>query len=123
MRYARRGRVRIVERLLVSRTWTTHSGQRLTAQPGDLLLTDGNSTWSVTSDEFARTYRPCGSVYAERFGEVDARPAVPGEVVESAEGPETAVPGDWVVSNDRGYMWLIAGSRFHETYLPVTQDS
>lgn len=60
-KYNRTGRVRVVERLTAARTWETESGQQLTAQPGDVLLTDGSSTWSITADEFAASYRMCGT--------------------------------------------------------------
>lgn len=35
------------------------------------------------------------------------RPAVPGEVVASAEGPGVAAPGDWLVRKGAGYAWLM----------------
>ena len=122
-KYNRTGRVRVVERLTAARTWETESGQQLTVQPGDVLLTDGSSTWSITSDEFAASYRMCGADEAERTGWVYARPAIPGEVIESHEGVEEAIDGDWVANNGRGYYWLIPGEKFAASYRLADQDS
>ena len=100
-------------------TWTTASGSELTASPGDLILTDGTRQWSINPTEFERTYRQIGDVCFERIGEVEARPAHPGEVVASAEGPEVAAPGDWLGRNDVGYAWFVPASQFERAYAPL----
>lgn len=123
MRYARRGKVRLVRTVTEPEQWHPASGEPtddpLTAQPGDLILTDGDTEWSIEPDEFARTYRLIGDRCYERTGEVDARPAIQGERIESAEGPKTARVGDWVVRNDAGYTWLVSSTHFEQAYEPV----
>lgn len=122
MRFTRKGRVRVVRTVTEHEQWSTRSGDELTASPGDLLLTDGDRVWSITPGEFELTYRPAEDGWFERTGEVDARPAVPGEVVVSMEGPAVAVSGDWVVRNDRGDEWLVPGPHFEQAYAPLPED-
>lgn len=122
-RFVRRGKVRVIRTVAEPEKWTTASGSVLTASPGDLMLTDGTHEWSIDPTEFERTYRRIGDACFERIGEVQARPAVPGEVVASAEGTEVAVPGDWLVCNDAGYAWLVSSAHFEQAYCSPRKPS
>ena len=45
-----------------------------------------------------------------------AQPAVPGELVVSMEGPETAGDGDWVIKGAAGEQWLTSAEHFAANY-------
>ena len=80
-RFRRSGRVRLVRVTERAETWTSDSGSPMSVEPGDMIVTSGERTWSITPDSFAATYAQVeGDVY-ERTGEVWARPAEPGERV------------------------------------------
>ena len=44
---------------------------------------------------------------------------MPGELVVSLEGPETAGEGDWVIKGAAGEQWLTSAEHFAESYEPV----
>ena len=78
-RFRRSGRVRLVRVAEQAETWTSDSGSPMSVEPGDMIVTSGERTWSIIPDSFAATYAQVeGDVY-ERTGEVWARPAKPGE--------------------------------------------
>lgn len=118
MKFTRRGTVRLVRTVDAPEQWSTKSGAAMTASVGDLIVSDGASHWSITRDEFDRTYRLLDGDTYERRGEVEAVLARPGQVVQSVEGPQTAVAGDWLVTNDRGFTWLVPWSHFVRSYSP-----
>lgn len=118
-RYRRLGRARLVRTVTAPTSWATPSGQQLLAQPGDHILTDGKQYWSITDADFRATYRLAGDEY-ERIGTVLARLAIPGEEIISREGPQTAVPGDWLVIDQAGNTWLVSKSHFAQHYSLLT---
>lgn len=102
--------------------WTTSGGDVLTGQAGDWLVTDQwGASRSVGADKFDALYAPSSGdldsdVY-HRIGRVRARPAQPGEVVESQEGGTTAQAGDWLVEGELGERWLVPGVDFSRGYV------
>jgi hypothetical protein len=98
-------------------TWTAQTGDVLSGDTGDWEVTDGDeSSWSVTDDIFRASYRHLGGDRWERRGEVVARPAIPGEVVETLEGPVVAVEGDYVIQGEQGEQWPVPGPEFARRY-------
>ncbi len=65
---------------------------------------------------FTRSYEHVAGDRWRRTGEVFAQPAVPGELVVSMEGPETAGEGDWVIKGAAGEQWLTSAEHFAENY-------
>ena len=121
IRFRRSGRVRLVRVAERAETWTTDSGNPMTAQPGDLIITaeTGGDLRSITPASFAATYAQVeGDVY-ERTGEVWARPAQPGERVATQEGEDVAGEGQWLVTDDDGNSWFVPEDVFTAGYRPA----
>ena len=51
-----------------------------------------------------------------RTGRAWARSAIPGEVINSLEGPQTASEGDWVIRGPKGEEWATTGDHFAASY-------
>lgn len=102
-------------------TWTSASGETLTAAAGDWEVreTERGPSWSVRDDVFRATYAPAPDGRWARTGTVRARPATPGEVVETLEGPVTAGAGDWLVEGPDGNRWPVATAVFAANYRPT----
>ena len=67
-RFRRSGRVRLLRVAERAETWTSDSGSPMSVEPGDMIVTSGERTWSITPDSFAATYAQVeGDVY-ERTG-------------------------------------------------------
>jgi hypothetical protein len=49
-------------------------------------------------------------------GIVLARPARPGETIDTLEGPERALEGDLVIQGDTGEQWPVPLDRFERRY-------
>ena len=62
-----------------------------------------------------RPCRPTDNQWRRR-GNVFARPAQPGETIETLEGPATAFAGDWVVRGADGEEWPVPAREFAERY-------
>lgn len=106
-------------------TWTSPSGEPMVANPGDWEVreSDGGSSWSVQDDAFRATYtREPGGRWA-RTGTLEARPAVPGEVIDTLEGSVTAQDGDWVVKGNDGHCWPVPADLFARNYQRVDVES
>ncbi len=102
-------------------SWTTSSGHTLRAAAGDWFVDDGlGGEHSVRDDIFRATHEHIGGDRWRRTGTVDARPARAGEVVDTLEGPATAVEGDWVVRGDAGECWPVPADTFAERYESVS---
>lgn len=97
-------------------TWKSDSGHTMQADAGDWEVRSDGKTWSVRDDIFHNTYEPAGDGLWRRKGHVQARPAQPGETVNTLEGPTTAADGDWVVRGAEGEQWPIPGHEFVERY-------
>ncbi|WP_234806602.1 hypothetical protein [Mycolicibacter nonchromogenicus] len=117
--YARAGTV-TAEQRDAPWTWISPSGATMQADPGDWLVHDGGAAWSVRNDIFRSTYRHIGGKKWQRCGTVLARPARPGETIETAEGPTAAADGDWVVKGEAGDQWPVPADVFalHYAQLP-----
>ncbi|MEB3979789.1 hypothetical protein OQ968_00740 [Mycobacterium sp. 663a-19] len=97
-------------------TWTSDSGHTMRADAGDWAVTEDGKVWSVRDDIFRDSYEPAGDGRWRRTGRVQARPARPGEVVSTLEGPTTAADGDWVVRGSSGEQWPVPGVEFARRY-------
>ncbi|MHC9291255.1 RyR domain-containing protein [Mycobacterium sp. LTG2003] len=104
-------------------TWISHTGDTMYAEAGDWEVSDDNgTTWSVNNERFAATYARVGENGEwRRTGNVLARLAVDGEIIETLEGPERAKSGDWVVKGERGEQWPVPPDDFAKNYRgPIT---
>jgi hypothetical protein len=106
-------------------TWTSDSGHTMRANPGDWAITEDGKVWSVRDDIFRDTYEPAGDGRWQRKGRVQARPAFPGETIQTLEGPTTAAEGDWVVRGTSGEQWPVPGDEFARRYteLPLPDEA
>lgn len=111
----------IAEQKPESWTWTTRSGDTLTAGAGDWIVreSDGTEAWSVRDDIFRATYEHVDGNTWRRYGAVSARPARGGEIVETLEGRVTAADGDWVVKGEQGEEWPVPADEFERRYEKV----
>jgi RyR domain len=98
-------------------SWTNESGETMQGEAGDWRLTnDSGRSWSVAPDIFARTYEHVAGDRWRRIGHVLARPAEAGEVVDSLEGQQTTVEGDWVMRGAQDERWVTTGEHFAASY-------
>jgi len=97
-------------------TWTSDSGHTMQAAAGDWAIQSDGKTWSVRDDIFRETYEEVGDGKWRRKGRVQARPAQPGETVNTLEGPTAAAEGDWIVRGVDGEQWPVPGKEFAERY-------
>jgi len=112
----RRGEV-TAERSDTSWTWTSESGEIMQGEVGDWRVTnDSGRSWSVAPKIFTSTYEHVDSNRWRRTGRAWARPAVPGEVIKSLEGRQTAAEGDWVIRGSKGDEWVTDSDHFAGSY-------
>jgi hypothetical protein len=97
-------------------TWKSDSGHTMRAAAGDWAVAADGKIWSVRDDIFRATYEEAGDGQWRRKGRVQARPAYPGETVNTLEGPTTAAEGDWVVRGADGEQWPVPGDEFALRY-------
>lgn len=97
-------------------TWTSDSGHTMRAGAGDWAISEDGKLWSVRDDIFRDTYEPAGDGQWQRKGRVQARPAYPGETINTLEGPTNATEGDWVVRGASGEQWPVPGDEFARRY-------
>lgn len=100
-------------------TWTSDSGHTMRGDAGDWAVAEDGKVWSVRDDIFCDTYEPAGEGRWQRKGRVQARPAQPGETVNTLEGPTTASDGDWIVRGERGEQWPVPGPEFARRYAEI----
>lgn len=96
--------------------WTSDSGHPMRADAGDWAISEDGKVWSVRDDIFRDTYEPAGDGQWQRKGRVQARPAYPGETINTLEGPTSAAEGDWVVRGASGEQWPVPGDEFARRY-------
>jgi hypothetical protein len=97
-------------------TWKSDSGHTMHADAGDWAVQEDGKIWSVRDNIFRDTYEPAGDGQWRRRGRVQARPAYPGETVNTLEGPTSAAEGDWVVRGSNGEQWPVPGDEFARRY-------
>jgi RyR domain len=97
-------------------TWQSDSGHTMRADAGDWAVQEDGKIWSVRDDIFRDTYEPAGDGQWRRKGPVQARPARPGETVNTLEGATAAADGDWVVRGSNGDQWPVPGDEFARRY-------
>lgn len=100
-------------------TWTSDSGHTMRADAGDWAVQENGKVWSVRDDIFRDTYEPAGAGRWRRKGQVQARPARAGEMVNTLEGPTVAAGGDWIVRGSSGEQWPVPGEEFEHRYAEV----
>jgi hypothetical protein len=94
----------------------------MTAGPGDweVRTSPDGPVRSVRDDVFTATYELIDGDRYRRIGEVHARPAHDGEIIDTLEGPVPAQPGDWVIEGEGGEQWPVPADEFGEKYQPST---
>ncbi|OIN80826.1 hypothetical protein K3U93_21720 [Mycobacterium malmoense] len=97
-------------------TWKSDSGHTMRADAGDWAVREDGKVWSVRDGIFRETYEPASDGRWRRKGLVQARPARPGEAVNTLEGAATAADGDWVVRGSNGEQWPVPGDEFARRY-------
>ncbi len=117
-RFTRRGTVD-AQQQTAPWTWTSRSGQTMQANAGDWEIRSDDETWSVGDGIFQASYEHVGGNQWRRRGTVSARPAQPGETIETLEGPTTAADGDWVVRGSDGEQWPVPADQFGQRYTKV----
>jgi RyR domain-containing protein len=113
--FARIGTV-TAEQVSAPWTWTSQSGHTMQADAGDWRVQSDGDTWSVRDHIFRTSYEHVAGDQWRRCGEVFARPAQPGETIETLEGPTTAADGDWVVRGADGEEWPVPAREFTARY-------
>jgi len=98
-------------------TWKSDSGHTMHADAGDWAVQEDGKVWSVRDNIFRDTYEPAGHGRWHRKGQVQARPAHPGETISTLEGATTAADGDWVVRGSNGEQWPVPGDEFARRYV------
>lgn len=73
----------------------------------------------VAAAAFAESYLAVGGRQYLRVGTVRARRTETSVVVQTQEGPATAEPGTWVVTDDAGHAWPVPADLFEAGYEPV----
>jgi hypothetical protein len=97
-------------------TWKSDSGDTMRAAVGDWAVREGGKTWSVRDDIFRATHEEAGDGQWRRIGLVQARPAHPGETINTLDGAAAAAEGDWVVRGFNGEQWPVPGEEFARGY-------
>jgi hypothetical protein len=121
-RYRRVGVV-TAEQRLAPWTWTSDSGHEMRAAAGDWLVEDGDGRqWSVRDDIFRATYEHVDGHTWGRTGFVLARPARPGETVETLEGIAAAGVDAWIARGDGGEQWPVSADEFRRGYEPAESN-
>lgn len=109
-------------RLDASRTWHTDRGSELSADPGDWVLTDGATEWTVDDAVFRSTYRRRPDGRFEKHGVVRAVRVDRAVAVPTLEGTAAAEAGDWVLSGSSGDLWPVTDVYFRGHYVLVGEE-
>lgn len=94
-------------------------GASQNAKAGDWLVTNGEETYTVDQQSFAKTYTPIGKGEYIKFGFVWAERASSAGQISTKEGQSGYKAGDYLVYNDahRSDGYTIAADKFHDMYL------
>jgi hypothetical protein len=95
----------------------------LHGNPGDYLVSDGNSQWVVAKDIFHDTYSPLDDGTFVKTATVDAVQMQTPFTVNSLEGAVSGKPGDYLLQGPKGESWIVKQDAFLSTYHPVTAPS
>lgn len=95
-------------------------GANQRCKAGDWLVKNGEETYTVDRQAFARTYCQVGLGVYEKVAPVWAEPAVTPGAIETLEGPTHYDRGDYLVyeNADGRQGWAIDATRFKELYEP-----
>ncbi|HTX98089.1 MAG TPA: hypothetical protein VME67_26620 [Mycobacterium sp.] len=97
--------------------WTSPRGRTIRAGKGSWEVRSAdNESWPLANDLFRSAYLRVDGKYWIRRTTVWARPARPGEVIETPAGAHAAAEGDWVVQGESGQHWLIPDDKFQRRY-------
>lgn len=122
-RFRRQGEVTAVQRD-DDWEWTSSGGDPMQGRAGDWEVVDARGRRSVSAESFPGTHAHVEGDTYRRVGVVEARRAIPGEVVVSPEGPATAVPGQWRLRNPvTAEEWLVPDGHFRTSYVAETADA
>ena len=118
-RFQRVGEVTAL-RLTERHAWRAPTGEELTGRPGDWLVTDASGRKrTVTDASFRVSHRHLADDRWERTSQMEARPARPGEVVQTQEGVTTAGEDGWVVRDAEQNYWIVPEEQFRAGYRPL----
>lgn len=118
-RYQRRGEVH-ARRLEQDMDWTTDLGDPLHGEAGHWVVTKADGkVHTVTPEAFAASYARIEGDRYQRVGVFQARQATETETIATLEGPATAAPGYWVVTDTDGNSWPVPDETFRAGYEPI----
>lgn len=94
-------------------------GATQNAKSGDWIVSNGEETYTVDQQSFARTYMPVGKGEFIKCGFVWAEQASSDGEIATKEGHSRYKSGDYLVYNDphRSDGYTIAADKFHDMYL------
>ena len=104
------------EPVTADETWTSSTGDTLRASAGDWWVSDGSDRWSVKSDIFDRTYTHLGAGRYRKSAPVTAAALDEPFTVATLEGDASGGPGDFLVTNPGGDVWVVPESVFIARY-------
>ncbi len=117
--YQRVGQVQAT-RLGEPMAWRSGGGAELTGAAGDWLVTDeSGGRRTVTDRSFRASHGHLEADLWSRTGYVEARPVVPGEIVETQEGAEVAGSSGWVLRDGDDNQWIVGDEHFRAGYRPA----
>ncbi|KQO98790.1 hypothetical protein [Leifsonia sp. Leaf264] len=100
------------ERLTEPLTWTTGNGDAMTGEPGDWLLTDGETRWTVKPEIFASSYSPTGDGRHVKTAGAHAAVVEKPFTIQTLEGMGAANVGDYVVCGENGDAFVLTRTNF-----------
>lgn len=114
--YPRPAPVRAV-RARERQSWTTEHGDVMAAEPGDMIVSDGENRWSVKADVFSRTYRPVeGADMWTKSAPIQVEIARVETRIQTLEGPQTVPAGYAIVHGVDGELYSMSPERLAERY-------
>lgn len=100
--------------------WKTARGEILTGHAGDWFVHDDTGGWrTVTDDAFRQTHEHLSGNQWRRKGVVFAYQVSTPMEIRTLEGTSTALPGDWVVTDQENRQWPVPNEHFQQTYESV----
>ena len=104
------------EPVTVVSIWASTTGDQLRARAGDWWVCDGADRWSVDGEIFARTYVRIGGDRYRKVAAVTAAVISEPLTVPTLEGVVSGSPGDYLVGNPGGDVWVIPAAVFTARY-------